>query len=280
MENDGGSDKNKNVFANYPEPIKSFMDLFRPNVNRGVKKDTQKMYEQEICSKMENVGQLVNEKNPDGSNLCGWCYMGRKGDGTGEGMVLHPEKPNTPKYDDDYCPWPREIKKEYGKYVKTKFYNTIDKRELKMWNIYKKLLAAGFSYEYAVKLSRKTKGTDRGINKLESIIKDNPKVDMEKYSKTNITKRSKLLVNQSEAQALDQLFPCFTNFTGKKKNDVGKYIGHTDECYSDMWSYMTPKCNGEVMFRIPNSGLPGETTFNSWDKVIFLPLRRLFSIFK
>ena len=70
------------------------------------------MYEQELCSQMKDCGdnRFLNE---NGEPLCGWCYMGRKGDGVGEGMVRKGgtgANQNKTKYDDDYCPWPGEIK--------------------------------------------------------------------------------------------------------------------------------------------------------------------------
>lgn len=262
----GGSKEKKNVFASYPEPIKSFMDLFRSKKNQGVQADTQKMYEQEICSGIKNVGQLEMHTDPTGKQICGWCFMGRRGDGEGEGMVLSKTKPNTPKYDDDYCPWPREIDKEGNGYIKTKFYNTTNTRELKMWNTFKKLTASGFKSDKASEKARKTKGKDNLIAELESIIKDDPKINMNKYKEKNITSRSKLLVNQSEAEALDQLFPCFVNFKGDKKNESGLPLGHTDECYNDMWGYMTPTCTGDAVSRIKKSGLPLSKTFSNWNK--------------
>lgn len=133
----GGSGKKKNIFGKYPNPINKFLDLFRNTVNKGVKHDAVKLYEQEICAKVENCGQLMNYTRPDGTALCGFCFAGRKGDGRGVGMVRkggRGKDRNEPKYDDDYCPWPREIKKNMDNtYSKTEFYKTPNAREFKIW---------------------------------------------------------------------------------------------------------------------------------------------------
>jgi len=77
--------------------------------NRGVVTDAIKLHEQKICSQVTGCGDLDGEKN-----ICGWCYMGRKGDGKGEGMVAmideNGKKIGETKYKDDYCPWPGEVK--------------------------------------------------------------------------------------------------------------------------------------------------------------------------
>jgi len=77
--------------------------------NQGVVTDAIKLHEQKICSEVENCGDLDGEKS-----ICGWCFMGRKGDGKGEGMVAMKDatgqKIGETKYKDDYCPWPGEVK--------------------------------------------------------------------------------------------------------------------------------------------------------------------------
>ena len=77
--------------------------------NQGVVTDAIKLHEQKICSEVENCGDLDGEKS-----ICGWCFMGRKGDGKGEGMVAmvgdDGNKIGETKYKDDYCPWPGEVK--------------------------------------------------------------------------------------------------------------------------------------------------------------------------
>ena len=52
--------------------------MFRPKVNKGVKYDTKKMYEQELCKSIANCGQTNKYLKEDGMPLCGWCLMGRK----------------------------------------------------------------------------------------------------------------------------------------------------------------------------------------------------------
>jgi len=78
--------------------------------NQGVIGDSVKIHEQEICSRVQNCGDLDGE-----NSICGWCYMGRKGDGKGEGMVALVDKDGNKmgetKYMDDYCPWPGEVDK-------------------------------------------------------------------------------------------------------------------------------------------------------------------------
>ena len=77
--------------------------------NQGVVTDAIKLHEQKICSEVTGCGDLDGEKN-----ICGWCFMGRKGDGKGEGMVAmideNGKKIGETKYKDDYCPWPGEVK--------------------------------------------------------------------------------------------------------------------------------------------------------------------------
>ena len=70
---------------------------------------------------------------------------------------------------------------------------------------------------------------------------------------------SKLLKDSGECEVVEELFPCFKNFsTGP----------HSEECYNDMWSYMAKAphgCNGEVFSRIkPN--LPHVKTFKEWQR--------------
>ena len=76
--------------------------------NQGVIDDSIKIHEQQICSRVNDCGDLDGEKS-----ICGWCYMGRKGDGKGEGMVAavdeNGNKIGETKYMDDYCPWPGEV---------------------------------------------------------------------------------------------------------------------------------------------------------------------------
>jgi len=71
--------------------------------NIGIKDDIIKLHEQKICSEVKDCGDLDGKRN-----ICGWCYMGRKGDGIGEGMVIDPNNNGETKYMDDYCPWPGE----------------------------------------------------------------------------------------------------------------------------------------------------------------------------
>ena len=77
--------------------------------NQGVVTDAIKLHEQKICSEVTGCGDLDGEKN-----ICGWCFMGRKGDGKGEGMVAMKDADGNiigeTKYKDDYCPWPGEVK--------------------------------------------------------------------------------------------------------------------------------------------------------------------------
>ena len=213
----GGTSKSKNIFAKYPNPINSFKDMFRKEVNKGVKYDSKKMHEQEICKSVVNCGQLAKYKRPDGTPLCGWCFSGRKGDGDGEGMVRKggngPDQ-NEPKYKDDYCPWPREIQKKDGNYFKTGYYKTPNAKEFAVWKEKKK-------------------------------VSDN----------------AKLLKNAGECKELEQMFPCFKNFMGKKSG------GHSEECYNQIWKDEAQAkfgCNGVIDRRV-RSNLPYSSTFKTWN---------------
>ena len=101
----GGVDIKNNMWRYQDDPEK--MEF---GGNQGVLKDSVKIHEQQICSRVQNCGDLDGEKA-----ICGWCYMGRKGDGKGEGMVamVDPSDPSKrigeTKYMDDYCPWPGEV---------------------------------------------------------------------------------------------------------------------------------------------------------------------------
>jgi hypothetical protein len=128
----GGSSHEKNIFSVYPfkdDLYKNPSDK-RYQFGQGVKEDTVKMYEQEICRQMKNCGDQ-NETGADGTALCGWCQMGRKGDGEGEGMVRKGGEAdqNETKYDDDFCHWAREIN-EKGQ--KTHLYKK-ETEELREW---------------------------------------------------------------------------------------------------------------------------------------------------
>ena len=62
------------------------------------------MYEQRLCAQMKDCGDNTY-KNENGEDLYGWCYMGRNGDGEGEGMVRKGGSgtdQNETKYLDDY----------------------------------------------------------------------------------------------------------------------------------------------------------------------------------
>ena len=99
----GGTDIKNNMWRSKDDPEK--MEF---GGNQGVIDDSIKLHEQQICSKVQNCGDLDGEKK-----ICGWCYMGRKGDGKGEGMVAmvdaEGKKIGETKYMDDYCPWPGEV---------------------------------------------------------------------------------------------------------------------------------------------------------------------------
>ena len=101
----GGVDIKNNMWRSQDDPEK--MEF---GGNQGVINDSVKIHEQQICSRVQNCGDLDGEKS-----ICGWCYMGRKGDGKGEGMVamVDPSDPTKrigeTKYMDDYCPWPGEV---------------------------------------------------------------------------------------------------------------------------------------------------------------------------
>ena len=85
--------------------------------------------------------------------------MGRKGDGKGEGMVIKNGRwyrASEPKYKDDYCPWPREIKKNPdGSFEKTRFYRKFNTRELKIWKLYKIINKIEKNSNKAMKLIKK-----------------------------------------------------------------------------------------------------------------------------
>ena len=259
----GGSDKNKNLFASYPNPIRAFVDMFRPKVNKGVKYDTQKMYEQELCKSIANCGQTNKYLKEDGTPLCGWCLMGRKGDGNGEGMVIRGGRwyrSNEPKYDDDYCPWPREIKKNAdGTFQKTRFYKTFNTRELKIWGLYKKIALIEKDPKKALRLIKQYKNQNK-LEELKQIYKDRLQKDWDWYDRNGAgSKNSKLLKDSGECAVVEELFPCFKNFsTGP----------HSDDCYKDMWNYMAKGphgCNGDIFARVkPN--LPHVKTFKEWQR--------------
>lgn len=259
----GGTKQKKNIFAEYPNPIKKFTDMFRKRVNRGVKYDTQKMYEQELCKSLANCGQTTKYLKPNGDPLCGWCLMGRKGDGKGEGMVIkngRRYRSSEPKYKDDYCPWPREIKKNTdGSFEKTNFYRTFDTKELKMWGLYKKikLIERGNSQK-AMKLIKQYKDENK-LEELEKLYSEKTRWWWwyKKYGAGSIN--SKLLKDSGECQVVEELFPCFKNFsTGP----------HSEDCYADIWNYMAigpHNCSGNFRTRIaPN--LPNSKTFKEWDR--------------
>lgn len=260
----GGTKINKNIFAEYPNPIKNFLDMFRKTVNKGVKYDTRKMYEQELCKSLSNCGQTNKYLKPDGTPLCGWCFMGRKGDGKGEGMVIRGGNwynKGEPKYPDDYCPWPREIKKNTdGTYEKTRFYKKFNTRELKLWKLYKIIaILENGNTKKAMDLVKKYKEENK-IEELEKKYKDKVGRWWWWYNAYGAgSKKSKLLKGSDECEVVESLFPCFKNFsTGP----------HSDECYKDIWNYMAKAphgCNGEVFSRIkPN--LPHVKTFKEWER--------------
>ena len=111
----GGTNLKNNKWRSLDDPAK--MEF---GGNQGVVNDSIKIHEQQICSKVTSCDDLNNEKK-----ICGWCYMGRKGDGKGEGMVamVDPDDKSEDcikdkklcnrigetKYMDDYCPWPGEV---------------------------------------------------------------------------------------------------------------------------------------------------------------------------
>ena len=210
----GGTKINKNIFAEYPNPISKFTDMFRRRVNRGVKHDTRKMYEQELCKSLANCGQTNKYLKADGTPLCGWCLMGRKGDGKGEGMVIKGGwwyRANEPKYKDDYCPWPREIKNPDGSFEKTRFYRKFNTRELKIWGLYKKIkLIEGGDSNKAMKLIKKYKDE----NKLDELEKEYAEKlnggGGIKYGAGSVN--SKLLRDSGECEVVEELFPVLKTF--------------------------------------------------------------------
>lgn len=241
----GGSAHKKNIFGDYPFEDDLYKNPSDVNLQfgNGVVKDTVKMYEQDLCKQMKNCGDqsLIGK---DGSALCGWCATGRKGDGTGEGMVRKGgvgADQNETKYDDDFCHWPREIN-ENGQ--KTDLYKK-ETKELKIWKD-----NSGESIPISI-------GDLSGT----SIVLDNP---------------GRLMNGLKHCAASAQLFPCFPNFTGKTVNEYGK-IEHSKKCYDDIWrNYALYKngsiditCDGDIKERI-NSNLPSSRTFTLWDKT-FIP---------
>ena len=223
----GGTDKKKNIFAEYP----LFQKIFGFSGNKGVKHDAVKMHEQEMCKNMRNCGDQ-SATAEDGSPLCGWCYMGRKGDGVGVGMVRkggNGADQNETKYSDDYCPWPREIDSEGNK---TEFYNT-ETTELTSWK----------------ELDGKEFTTSNG----EVFTIDKP---------------GRLISGANSCELLEANFPCFPNFNGKMMDgDVPR--NHSKECYDEMWSgvanYEGKKCDSDVVDRI-GANLPNSKTFGRWNR--------------
>lgn len=122
----GGSSHKKNIEVEYP----SFDGDFSTNdFNQGVVYDSVKLNEQKICKSMKNCADSHGEKD-----VCGWCPMGRKSDGIGEGMVR--DENNETKYGDDYCPWPREVDGDGNKtvfYGKEKGKKNEELRNWKKW---------------------------------------------------------------------------------------------------------------------------------------------------
>jgi hypothetical protein len=241
----GGSSHTKNIFGAYPFED----DLYKKPSNKnlqfgqGVVKDTIKMYEQDLCKQMKNCGDQ-NLMGTDGKPLCGWCATGRKGDGTGEGMVRRGGKgidQNETKYDDDFCHWPREIN-EKGQ--KTFLYKK-ETKELKKWR----------------ELSGKDIPITIGDLSGQTIKLDNP---------------GRLMNGLKHCAASAQLFPCFPNFTGTIANENGE-IKHSKRCYDDIWrDYALYKdgnididCDGDIVERIDDN-LPKSRTFTLWDKT-FIP---------
>ena len=99
----GGFNYKKNKWRSKDDPQK-----IEFGGNQGIVEDSIKLHEQEICSNVKKCDDLDGEKS-----ICGWCYMGRTGDGRGEGMVAAVDaagnKTGETKYMDDYCPWPGEV---------------------------------------------------------------------------------------------------------------------------------------------------------------------------
>ena len=242
----GGSAHKKNIFGVYPFED----DLYKIPSNKnwqfgmGVVKDTVKMYEQDLCKQMKNCGDQPHQ-GEDGAALCGWCAMGRKGDGIGEGMVRKGGMgldQNETKYDDDFCHWPREINQDGTKNVLLYKKET---KELKKWRG-----NAGKTFKIII---GDLSGTDVSLN--------NP---------------GRLMNGLTHCAASNNLFPCFSNFSGKVVNENGK-IKHSKECYDDIWrnfalykdGSIDISCNGDIKERI-QANLPSSRTFTLWDKT-FIP---------
>jgi len=241
----GGSHHTKNIFGSYPFEDELYNNPIDETLQfgQGVVKDTVKMYEQEICKHMKNCGDQ-SSMGVDGTPLCGWCATGRKGDGTGEGMVRKggtSNDQNETKYNDDFCHWPREIN-ENGQ--KTVLYKK-ETKELKTWRD-----SGGKSFEINI-------GDLSGT----SIVLDNP---------------GRLMNGLKHCAASAQLFPCFPNFTGTIVNENGE-IKHSKKCYDDIWrdyalyndGTIDISCNGDIKERIDDN-LPPSRTFTLWDKT-FIP---------
>lgn len=132
----GGTEDTQNIFA---KTRNKFVNTIKSLKNKGVKFTTKKMYEQRLCAQMKDCGDNTY-KNENGEDLCGWCYMGRNGDGEGEGMVRKGGSgtdQNETKYLDDYCPWPGEVMVTIDsdgnkKHEKTELFNK-DTPELIKW---------------------------------------------------------------------------------------------------------------------------------------------------
>ena len=88
--------------------------------------------------------------------------------------------------------------------------------------------------------------------------------------------RGRLMNGLDHCAASNNLFPCFSNFSGKIRNENGK-IEHSKECYDDIWrnfalykdGSIDIKCDGDIKERI-QANLPSSRTFTLWDKT-FIP---------
>ena len=99
--------------------------------------------------------------------------------------------------------------------------------------------------------------------------------ELKKWKESGVN-RGRLMNGLDHCKKSNNLFPCFSNFSGKVVNENGK-IEHSKECYDDIWrnfalykdGSIDISCNGDIKERI-QANLPSSRTFTLWDKT-FIP---------
>ena len=72
----------------------------------------------------------------------------------------------------------------------------------------------------------------------------------------------RLMTSNEDCSALDENFPCFKNWFGNKKKADGTNLGHTDECYDELWRTQTKYDEAKKVFDDGCSSF-GSTSFKT-----------------